>query len=181
MSQTTRFVLGVVVRAGIAGLLLTLLPQTASAQWTVAAYPVMGWLPLFGAGVDLPSEPTIPGDPGASVTIDSSFDSAWLAGLAVQSNRFMAEGSFLWAGLSGTLERPRVTLHSDIIYGEAFGGPRFGDFAIVGGVRRLALKFAAEVEGRPDFERKPGVWDPLVGADYRKQAGDWSVQGTFLE
>jgi hypothetical protein len=185
MYQTSKSVMGVAVRVGVASLLLSSLPQTASAQtarteWTVAAYPVMGWLPLFGASVDLPSLPEIPGDPGASVTIDSSWDSAYLAGFAVQSNRFMAEAGFLWAGLSGSLDAPRVRLSSDVIYGEGFAGPRFGDFAIVAGVRRLALKVVAEVAERPSFERKPGVWDPLVGADYRKQAGAWSVQGTVL-
>jgi len=56
---------------------------------------VIGWLPLFGASVDLPSLPDIPGDPGASATIDTSWDSAYLAGVAVQSRRFLAEGEFL--------------------------------------------------------------------------------------
>jgi hypothetical protein len=159
--------------------------QAASAQtprdWNVAIYPLIGWLPLFGASVDLPPLPEIPGDPGASATIDTSFDSAYLAGFAVQSKHLVAEGEFLWAGLSGTLEAPRVTLSSDIIYGEGYAGPRFGDFAIVGGVRRLAVKVVAEVGERPRFERKPGVWDPLVGVDYRRPLGSaWTLQTTVL-
>jgi hypothetical protein len=175
---------------GIAGLLLLASPLMASAQnarsaqqeWTVAIYPVLGWLPLFGASVDLPSLPDIPGDPGASVTIDSSWDSAYLAGFAVQSNRVVAEGEFLWAGLSGSLNAPRVSLSSDIIYGEGFAGPRVASgLAIVGGVRRLAVKIVADVGERPAFERKPGVWDPLVGVDYRRRlARRWNVQATAL-
>jgi len=167
------------------------IPETASAQaaapsatkpkWTTVVYPVMGWLPLFGASVDLPSLPDIPGDPGASATIDTSWDSAYLAGVAVQSRRFLAEGEFLWAGLSGSLEAPRVTLNSDVVYGEAYAGPRFGDVAIVGGVRRLAVKVVAKIGQRPTFERKPGVWDPLVGADYRRGLGRrWNLQATVL-
>lgn len=150
--------------------------------WTVAIYPVIGWIPLFGASLDLPSVPEIPGDGGASVTIDSSWDSAYLAGAAVQTRRFMAEGEFLWAGLSGSLDAPRVSLESDIIYGEAIAGPRVTrDLAIVGGVRRLALKVVANVGDRPTFERKPGVWDPLVGVDYRKPVGRrWNLQSTVL-
>src|SRR4029077_5016095 len=76
---------------------------------------------------------------------------------------------------------PRVALHSDVIYGEAYAGPRFGDVAIVGGVRRLAVKLKAEIAQRPAFERKPGVWDPLVGADYRRALGrKWNLQATVL-
>jgi hypothetical protein len=172
-------------RLAIIGLLWLWCPQPASAQgpngWTVAIHPVIGWLPLFGASVDLPSLPEIPGDSGASATIDTSWDQAYLAGFALQSRHFVAEGEFLWAGLSGTLEAPRVALSSDIIYGEAYAGPRFGDFAIVGGVRRLAVKVVAEFAQRPTFERKPGVWDPLVGVDYRRTLGRrWNLQITAL-
>jgi hypothetical protein len=179
---------------GLAALLMLLMAPPSSAQtatpdpapppraWTVAIYPVIGWIPLFGASLDVPSEPDIPGDGGASVTIDSSWDSAYLAGAAVQTRRFMAEGEFLWAGLSGSLDAPRVSLEADIIYGEAIAGPRVTrDFAIVGGVRRLALKVVANIANRPTFERKPGVWDPLVGVDYRKPLGRrWNLQSTVL-
>jgi hypothetical protein len=90
-----------------------------------------------------------------------------------------AEAEFLWRGCL-SLEAPRVALHSDVIY-EAYAGPRFGDVAIVGGVRRLAIKLKAEIGQRPAFERKPGVWDPLVGADYRRALGrKWNLQATVL-
>ncbi|HEY6507927.1 MAG TPA: hypothetical protein VIY56_07925 [Vicinamibacterales bacterium] len=179
---------------GLGVLLLLLMAPPSSAQtatpnqapppraWTVAIYPVIGWLPLFGASLDVPAVPEIPGDGGASVTVDSSWDSAYLAGGAVQTRRFMAEGGFLWAGLSASLDAPRVSLESDLIYGEAFAGPRVTrDLAIVGGVRHIGLKVVAKIGDRPTFERKPGVWDPLVGVDYRKGLGrSWNLQTTVL-
>ncbi len=158
--------------------------QAAEAEegWTVAIYPVVGWLPLFGASLDLPAFPDVPGDGGASLTTESSLEGAFLAGVAVQSDRLTFEASGLWAGLSATVERPNATVDSDVVYGEAFGGVRLNrHVALIGGVRRLAVKVSAEIVDLPRFERKPGLWDPLVGMQFDWQP--WTrghVQTTVL-
>jgi hypothetical protein len=52
----------------------------------------------------------------------------------------------------------------DAIYFHVSGGLRVASHLYVtGGVRRLALKYNIRIADQPDFERKPGVWDPLVG------------------
>jgi hypothetical protein len=184
-----------IVRLVCAGLVLlcTALPvsaQTAAAPgqastdrgWTVAVYPIIAWLPIYRAGVDLPALPDVPGDGGASATTNTSFEGAALVGVALQTERVMAEANGLWAGLSASVERPLVTVESDVIYGEAFGGPRLSpNWAILGGVRHLALDIGVRFEGRPDVERKPGLWDPLVGVDYRRPlTRRLDLQVTFL-
>jgi hypothetical protein len=165
-----------------AGLVLIVIALPASAQtaagatqttpdreWTVAIYPILGWLPLYGAGLDLPALPDIPGDGGASASTTTSFEGAILAGIVVQTDHLVAEANGLWAGLTATVERPLVSVGTDVIYGEVFGGPRVSPaFAIIGGVRRIALDVEVEFEGRPDIDRRPGLWDPLVGVDYRR-------------
>ena len=35
-------------------------------------------------------------------------------------------------------------------------------------MRRLALKYNIRIADQPDFERKPGVWDPLVGLAWHR-------------
>ena len=37
------------------------------------------------------------------------------------------------------------------------------DLYVIGGGRRLALKYNILLGDLPAFERKPGVWDPLMG------------------
>jgi hypothetical protein len=42
------------------------------------------------------------------------------------------------------------------------------DFYVTGGIRRLALKYDIVLGTLPEFSRKPGVWDPLVGVAWHR-------------
>lgn len=60
-----------------------------------------------------------------------------------------------------------MRVDADVIYFHVSGGRRvFKDLFVTGGVRRLALKYEVEVADFPVFERKPGVWDPLIGVGW---------------
>jgi hypothetical protein len=62
---------------------------------------------------------------------------------------------------------------ADLIYFHATAGPRIGpDLYLTGGIRRVALKYNVAVGNRPEFERTPGVWDPVVGLGWHHEVGD---------
>jgi hypothetical protein len=47
-------------------------------------------------------------------------------------------------------------------------------------VRRLALNYNIKLGNRPNFERKPGVWDPIVGVGWHSDASEkLEVHATF--
>ena len=40
----------------------------------------------------------------------------------------------------------------------------------------MALKISAQIEGSPGANRKPGIWDPLVGMTYERHLGrKWRI------
>jgi hypothetical protein len=53
------------------------------------------------------------------------------------------------------------------------------DLFITGGVRRLALKYDIQLGDLPNFTRKPGVWDPLVGIGWHRVGGTFEFHGVF--
>ncbi len=170
---------------------ITLLPGVASAQraynerpfdWKITIFPVYGWTPVLGASVNVPTVPDIGGGgrnfdvhPGAKVS--GSFNGAALAGFRAEKGGFSTYASGLWAGLSADRSSPHASLDLDILYGQIMGGYEiFHNFSMEGGVRRMALKITANVEGYPSASRKPGVWDPLVGFSYRVYPGrKWRI------
>ena len=154
--------------------------SSQSGGWDVAIYPLLGWLPIFGANVDLP-DIEIPGDgvsPGGSGTTSTSFNGAALFGATVIKKEWILDISALWAGLSAERTNPIVKVKTNVVYGDLLAGRQlYRHLALMGGFRRMALNIGAQVGNRPEISRKPGVWDPLVGIDWHGQLGrKWSGQ-----
>ena len=71
-------------------------------------------------------------------------------------------------------ELPVFTVDADVIYLHVSGGRRlFKDLYATAGVRRFAVKYDIDADAFGSFERKPGVWDPLIGLG-------WHTAGTDL-
>jgi hypothetical protein len=146
----------------------------AAKRTEVVVYPILAWLPIYGAHAILPNQPEIPGQPpgtggGASTTTDGSLNGAVLLGMSVYSPKWVFEFELLWAGLSSEAQRPRAKATADIIFGGVYGGRQIGHgVAVMGGVRRVAVNLGVEIDTLPRFERKPGLWDPLVGVAWRR-------------
>ena len=67
---------------------------------------------------------------------------------------------------------PVLRVDVDAIYAHASGGYLIAnDFYATVGVRRMALKYDIDLAGR-QFERKPGLWDPLIGVGWHHYVGD---------
>jgi hypothetical protein len=150
-------------------------------DWTVAIYPILAWAPIFGASVNLPNVPSLPGGGGgisSSGTTNTSFNGAAFAGISIQEQKWIIDLGGLWAGLSADRTNPRVHVSTHAVYGELLAGRQiYHHLALTGGVRRMALNIHAEVGNLPEANWKPGVWDPLVGLDWRQSLGrKWAVR-----
>jgi len=161
--------------------------QSASDRTEVVVYPILAWLPVFGASFNLPTLPEFPNLPpgtggGSSGSTDNSLNGAAMAGVKVESHKLVFQFSFLYAGLSADRQNPHIKTTTDISFGGALGGYRFANgLAVVGGVRRVALDIGVEIGDFPRFGRKPGIWDPLVGIDWRRNLGHkWIVDAQVL-
>lgn len=152
-------------------------------DWDVRIYPIYAWLPIFGANVTLPDYPELPSVPGAGAgnypagSTSGSLNGAFMGGFRVQKSKWAAGASFLWAGLSGDRTTPKVHVGMDVIYAQAFAGREIlPSLYLEGGVRRMALNINAKVGELPEVNRKPGIWDPLVGVTYDKRLGKkWNL------
>jgi hypothetical protein len=138
--------------------------QTAQG-WSAGIYPVFVWIPT---SIDIEME-LPPGDGGdIGSIVESRFDGAYLGGFYASKGWFRTDVDVVWAAVGGDrLQTPEFSVDVDLIYFHATGGVRMapGLYATAG-VRRLALKYDIKVAGFPNFERKPGIWDPLVGVGY---------------
>ncbi len=138
-------------------------------DWRIAIYPIWGWMPLFGASVNVPTSPTT-APSGADV--NGSFNGAALAGYRIEKSGWSTTGNFLWAGLSADQDQPKAHLGLDVIFAQLMGGREvLPNLSLEGGVRRMALKISAQAESSPEVSAKPGVWDPLIGMTYRRDVG----------
>lgn len=145
-------------------------------DWTVAIYPIYAWAPVFGASVDIPNVPPIPGGGGGMTgghgSTNTSFNGAAFAAIFVQEKKWIVDLTGLWGGLSATSTSPRVKVSTDVIFGQFMGGYQlYRHIALTGGVRRMGLKVGATLGDQPEVRWKPGVWDPLVGLDWRTALG----------
>jgi hypothetical protein len=151
-------------------------------DWTVAIYPVLAWLPIFGASVSFPNLPSLPGGGGGvagnSGTLSGSFNGAALAGFSIQKSHWIVDVGGLWADVSASTTTPKVSISTGAIYGDIFAGRQFyHNLALTGGVRRMALNIHAQLGNLPEMHWKPGVWDPLVGLDWRASLSHkWSFR-----
>ena len=146
-------------------------PSTAphdSSGVDVSIYPILLWVPTFKANASVPSFPDTPGGPdlpGASGTTSTSLNGAALAGFSIQSGNWRVDTDGIWAAFGTQRDRPLLKVDLDVIYGHASGGVKiYKNLYVTGGLRRVALKYDIQLEDRVQhFERKPGIWDPLVG------------------
>ena len=156
-------------------------PQAASGDTKVSVYPILLWVPAFTATTTVPPYPDAPDGPdlpGGAGSTEDSFDGAALAGVSIERPNWRVDIDGIWAALVTTRERPLLNVDLDIIYGHVSGGVKvYKDLYVTGGVRRLALKYDIELEGRTQhFVRKPGIWDPLVGLGYHGALGSrWTL------
>jgi hypothetical protein len=139
--------------------------SSGDSGWNVGIYPVFIWIP---SGIDIDVE--LPPDSGgnAGKIVESRFDGAYLGGFYASKDWFRFDADGVWAGIGGDrVETPTLRVDADLIYFHAIGGVRLvPGLYVTGGIRRLALKYDVDLAGFPTFERKPGLWDPIVGVGY---------------
>ena len=159
--------------------------SAADTNIRVTIYPLLIKAPIFGASVDLPSLPSAPGGGGESGALsgstDTALNAAYMGGVLIEANRWFVEGSTVWAALSATRSSPRIEIDSDTIFFSARAGLRLlGGASVTGGFRRASVDLHATlnlpvldrtIEGRT----KPGIWDPLIGVDWRRDLGAWTI------
>lgn len=151
---------------------LIAMPAAARGQqedWKIAVYPILAWVPL-GIGIDVEIPPFDNDAGGAGDILESRFDGAFLGGVAASNGTWRIEGYGIWAAFGGDRpERPFLTVDVDLIYGHALVGRRIApDLYVTGGLRRVALKYDITLGSLPQFSRKPGVWDPVVGIGWHR-------------
>jgi hypothetical protein len=157
----------------------------------VTVYPILVKAPIFGASVDLPSLPLTPGGGGGgesgalSGSTDTSLNGAYMGGVLVEANRWFAEAFSVWAALSASRSSPRVTIDTDTIFFSARGGVRLlGGASVTAGFRHASVDLNATLN-LPNLDRtiqgetKPGIWDPLIGVDWRRSMGAWTIDTNF--
>jgi hypothetical protein len=155
-------------------------PQAQDSGWKVEIAPIYLWAPFNISTVTLPQFPELPAPPPGSEEggrpsgkTGTSLNGAAMAAFRIEKSRWMLRGNAVWAGLSGERDLPRMKLSGDLIYGEVQTGFRVvRGLWVEGGVRRLAVDVDASVLDYPTVSRKPGVWDPIVGATYRLPMGN---------
>lgn len=148
----------------------------------VTVYPILAWVPL-GIAIDV----TVPpiegggGGGGGGSIVDGRFDGAFFGGLSVSQGVWRIDADGLWAAVGGDRpQNPKLTVDVDAIYFHALGGVRvYKDLYVTGGVRRYALKYDIRLADYGPFERKPGLWDPLVGLGYHYAGDKLEVHATF--
>jgi hypothetical protein len=142
--------------------------SSSNGDWNVGIYPVFVWIP---SGIDIDVE--LPPDSGgnAGKIVEGRFDGAYLGGFYASKDWFRMDVDGVWAGIGGDrVQTPVLSVDADLIYFHAVGGVRLvpGLYATAG-VRRLALKYNIRFADFPEFERKPGIWDPVVGIGYHAE------------
>jgi hypothetical protein len=149
-------------------------------EWKVNVYPILGWAPIFGADVNLPSVPGGPGG-GTEASTESSLNGALMFGIAIEHGPWRVDADGIWAALTGDRPTPpTVKVDLDLVYGHVSGGRKvFKDLSVTAGVRRIALKYDIQLGGLPSFSRKPGVWDPLVGIGWHYERTHVEVHATL--
>src|SRR5262245_18236360 len=152
----------------------------ATDGWRIAVYPILAWIP-FGIGIDVDLPPFDGNGGGNGSIVDGRFDGAFLGGMSVSNGAFRVDADVMWAAVSGDrIERPHIVVDGDIIYGHGMDGFAVApDVYVTGGVRRLAVDYDIKLADFPNFSRKPGVWDPLVGIGWHRERKTLDFHATF--
>lgn len=159
-------------------LVVSALPAAAQTQggdddWKISIYPVLAWVPI-SIGIDV-NVPPVSGGGGTGPEfggeiVDGRFDGAFFGGVSAAKGPWRIDADGLWAAVGGDrLERPILRVDVDAIYAHAsLGREIYSDLYATVGVRRMALKYEIELDGR-EFERKPGLWDPVIGVGWHRE------------
>jgi hypothetical protein len=157
--------------------------------WQTIIYPIFAWAPVLGADIKLPEIPSGPGGGGGSGggiipegSTSGNFNGAAFVGAEVLKSKWSLTANALYAGMSGDRTSPKVHIGLDVIFGGIMVGRQLllNGLSLEGGFRRLALNISGTVLDYPEAHRKPGVWDPLIGATYRRQLSKkWRLNGHF--
>jgi hypothetical protein len=146
--------------------------------WNVEFYPVYVWAPFMGAKLtlptfpDSPNLPDLPGGGAPSSSVTSGIKGAAFVAFRVEKGKWVVDANALWAGMSVDKVSPKVDLGLDIIFGQGMVGYEvLPGLTAEGGVRRMALNVSVTLFQFAQLDRKPGVWDPLVGMSYRRALG----------
>lgn len=148
----------------------------------VDLYPLFGWLPFFSSNFKVPPLPN-GGGGGESIGGSTNVKISGIVAFAVDAiyEKWLIEGNGMFANVSGSHTLPNASVSTHLDFGDLFIGRDVwkGLYALAG-FRRIALDFSANALDSPTFNRKPGLWDPLIGAEYRKQLRHKiNVQGRF--
>jgi len=154
----------------------------ARSDWQVIVYPVFGFAPIFVSSASYPTIdfPNLPGGGNgtASGSTGLSLNSAAFAGVRIEKRKWVVSAAFEYAGLGGSRTSPRIDVGLDFTYGQLLAGREvLPDLWLEGGFRRIGAKISVDLLNLPDLSAKPAVWDPLIGASYRKHLGKkWVLQ-----
>lgn len=142
--------------------------------WSIAVYPALAWMPIFGTGIDIPPIPSNPIE--VTGTTDTSFNGAYFGGARVERGKWSGDILFMWAALSANRTTPVADVGLDFVFGDALVGyEALPNLFVEGGFRRLALDLNATVQSS-SASVSPGYWDPLIGLTYRRHFGKrWRV------
>ena len=154
--------------------------QAAQQGWDIAVYPILVWVPL-DIGVDVEIPPFFGDDGFSGNVVETTSDGAFLAGMAASNGTWRIEADGIWTGIGGDrIERPRLTVDLDLIYGHATLGRRIApDLFLTAGVRRVALPYDITLENLPTFSRTPGIWNPLVGIGWHRTGPKFEWHASF--
>jgi hypothetical protein len=154
-----------------------------SDDWKISIYPVLAWVPT-SIDVDV-NVPPISGGGGEGPAfggkiLDKRLDGAFFGGLSAAKGIWRVDADGLWAGFGGDRpDRPVLTVDVDAIYGHGSLGVKIApNFYATAGIRRMATKYDIELDGR-EFERKPGLWDPLIGVGWHTGGDTVEWHATF--
>lgn len=139
--------------------------------WKFSIYPLLAWVPTnIGIEVNVPIEGGGGGGSQHGEILNSQLDGALLAGFSATNGTWRIDADGLWAAFGGDRpDLPNLTVDVDFYYGHASGGRQiYKDLYVTAGVRRLALKYDISIANQPNFTRKPGLWDPLVGVAWHR-------------
>lgn len=154
--------------------------SSSDGGWKVTLYPVLVWVPM-GIDINVNVPPIDGGGGGGGSIVDGRFDGAFLGGFSVSHRFWRIDADGLWAAVGGDRpQNPKLTVDVDAVYFHATGGVKvYKDLYVTGGVRRYALKYNVKLADYAPFERKPGVWDPVVGMGWHYAGKKLEAHATF--
>jgi len=139
--------------------------------WYVEIYPIYGYAPIFGADVNLPSLPSLPGSGGTGST-GWSLNFGLESQLRIEKSKWSVAAGGMFTGMSATRTTPHLYLDENLKFFQLMVGREvLPHLYLEGGFRRDTLVFTAQLDGNPQVQTKPDLWNPLLGITYRRNLG----------